>query len=186
MAKRGKKVADKWYPSEGDDNGLPFFSRVEIRFTDSAKTVVGFNISDLPEDIRSQATCHGLVQKLGDSYASVDGDIAKAIDNVQAVLDELLLGNWSAEREAGPRLKDLYEAVRRVITATGKPTPTDEQLDAKYKTHVEAKKNRENAKATPQIQAQLAIIEKEKADARVAEKVAAAAAATSLDVGALI
>jgi hypothetical protein len=166
MAKRGPTLAKKWYPDTDDQKGrngteYSLWSRIEIQFTNGS--TVGCDLSELPKDIIQQAACHGLNQKIGDSYAGAEGDINKAVDWAEAVLDELKLGNWSKDREVGPRLKDLYEAIRRVARDAGLGDVTDEQLDAKYKTHENAKTNRDNAKATPQVKAKLAEIEAEKA-----------------------
>jgi hypothetical protein len=177
MAKRGPKIADKWYPESDDEKHpksgetFPKFSRAEIIFAQPgmASTVVDMaKLRAEQPDIYAQAACHGILQKLGDSYASVLGDFAKAKDNVEGVLELLLVGEWAKEREAGPRLKDLYDAIRRVMKDSGHTDEiTDETLDAKYKTHPEAAKNRANAKATPAVQSKLAEIEVEKANARL-------------------
>lgn len=57
------------------------------------------NIADLPEHLLAHLICHGLGQKIGDSYAGVNGNVQLAIQNAQAVIDQLLAGEWNAKRQ---------------------------------------------------------------------------------------
>ncbi len=89
---------------------------VSIDFVNDSNLTV--SLTDLPDEIKTRLACHGLSQKLGDSYAG-----AESVDDAYAsacrVRDELLAGNWSAPRASGGgaiRTTLLAEALARVAT----------------------------------------------------------------------
>jgi len=90
---------------------------VHVEFSNGEKLeapLVGFT-----DAIKERLACHGLSQKLGDSYAGAE-TIEAAIAAARRVLAELLAGNWTAARaagEGGPRLTLLVEALARVASA---------------------------------------------------------------------
>jgi len=182
MAER-KKIADKWYSKPGDTKGLDGndyapYSRCEIRFKDGR--VVAVNIPELRTDIAARALCHGVNQKLGDSYAGVEGNMDDGVNEAEGVRELLVtLGEWSEKKTAGPRVGDLFAAINRARAKAGMEARSEDWLRDFYINAAEAKQNRENARATPQIDVELTAIAAERATAKkVAAEAAAAQAST--------
>lgn len=124
------------------------------------------NLADIPADILSRLAMHGMSQKLGDSYAGVDG--AEAAEKANGVLTDLLAGNWSTRVAAsGPRTTQLAEAL---AAATGKTL--EEAAGVLENMDDEAKKD---LRKHPQIKVHLAAL-KAAAAAKAAEKATEAAA----------
>lgn len=164
------KVAEKDYD---EDTGT--FS---IVFTDGSKAEVVFD--ELPPAIQKLLGLHGLAQKLGDSYASVKGDVEKAKERFSAVLTQLQNGEWKKAREGGDggsKVTELAEAIARFKNASIEKAnavvakATKEQIAAW----------RNNAK----IKAIIAQIRAEKAAERAAKGTAPKDAATDADLEAL-
>lgn len=80
--------------------------------------------SELNAETKENLCIHGGLQKGGDSYAGAKGDFTVGITKLQGVLAALRDGSWTVERETGPRLSDLAEAVARL-----KSKPIDECLE---------------------------------------------------------
>lgn len=70
------------------DNGVRF------TFADD-KTVLAFDLKDLSKDMVRQLAIHGLSQKLGDSYASLD-TVGESVKVVESVWANLKAGNFNA------------------------------------------------------------------------------------------
>lgn len=102
------KVCDKSFDS---DTGAFTFA-----FT-NGKSIEG-NLSDFAADIQKQLGGHGLLQKGGDSYAGVKGNVAEAYANCSEVIEQLKAGVWAGGGEGGPRIKDLAEAIARIKSVT--------------------------------------------------------------------
>lgn len=98
------KVAEKDYDEES--------KTFSIVFADGAKADV--ELESLPSNIVTLLALHGLSQKLGDSYASVKGDVAAAKTKFEAVLTQLQSGEWKKARESGEggaKVTELAEAI---------------------------------------------------------------------------
>lgn len=125
---------------ESDDGALT--GRVDFTFSDGH--VESLNVfDDLPAEIQRRLTVHGLLQKGGDSYAGVKGNVAEAKANLAAILEQLKSGAWKGERgDAGPRLGELAEAIARI-----KSVPVEKAREAVEKATDEQRKDwRSNAK----------------------------------------
>ena len=72
---------------------------VMIEFADGH--VVEIALASLTPEIITHAALHGLLQKLGDSYAGAKGDLGMAHAQCRVVADQLLDGNWNAPGRAG-------------------------------------------------------------------------------------
>lgn len=116
----------------------------------------------------------GVFEKIRDSYAGSESH-ADAIDSADDTIDYLYLGKWFKAKVAGVRLGDLYEAAKRALTKAGMEVPAEADFREKYSDET----LRDNLKAMPEIKAELAIIAKEKADAKAAELIKAAEGVTS-------
>lgn len=73
-------------------------------------------LADLPQEIQLNLALHGLSQKLGDSYASVKGDVKAAVEKFTATLVQLKAGEWAAKREGegSSKVTELAEAIARI------------------------------------------------------------------------
>jgi hypothetical protein len=80
-------------------------------------TKLEINVNELSDEIRQELMFHGLMQKVGDSYAGAKANYAEGIASAQKVIDQLIAGEWAAKRAAGegkPRVGELAEAIARV------------------------------------------------------------------------
>lgn len=107
-AKKRIKVCDKEFDAETGSYAFKFTN---------GKSIEG-NLSDFSADTQKQLGGHGLMQKGGDSYAGVAGNVDEAYANCQDVIDQLKAGIWTGEREGGPRLADLAAAIARIKSVT--------------------------------------------------------------------
>lgn len=107
--------------------------------------------------IQRQLALHGLIQKVGDSYAGAKGNYAEAIDNAEGVLAALKAGEWGTGREGDgkPRLGELSEAIARVKAISLE--------DATKAVEAAPEDKRKTWRAHPKIKAAIALIRSEKA-----------------------
>jgi len=79
-------------------------------------TTLEADYSSYTPEIQLQLGLHGLIQKVGDSYASAKGDYAKAVESASAVIEQLTAGQWFGTREGvgAPRLGELADAIARI------------------------------------------------------------------------
>lgn len=149
-AKKRVKVADKSY-----DETTGTFS---FAFT-NGKSVDG-SLSDFSADMQKNLALHGVMQKGGDSYASVAGNVELAYQNCSEVVEQLKAGIWAGGTEGGPRIKDLAEAIARikgvdVEKATAAVTAATDEL-------------RKQWRSNPKVKSVMATIAAEKAAAALA------------------
>lgn len=162
------KVAEKSYDEED--------KTFSIVFADGATAEV--KLESLPANIVTLLALHGLSQKLGDSYASVKGDVGEAKKKFEAVLNQLINGEWKKAREGGEggaKVTELAEAIARYKGA-----------DIEKANAVVAKASAEQQKqwkANPKIKALIAEIRAEKAAKRAAEAEAKAGQQPASDDG---
>lgn len=153
------KVADKSYDEEAG-----IFS---IVFSDGSESDV--ELDSLPAAIVRNLALHGLSQKLGDSYASVKGNVAEAKEKYEAVLTQLRAGDWRKQREGGEgatRVTELAAAIARFRNA-----PIEKANALVAQATPEQKKSWQ---ANAQIKAVIATIRAEKAAAKAAKAAEAA------------
>lgn len=160
-----------------------------VDFNFSNGTVLSAELANLPElvntkhgqvNTRDYLACHGLSQKIGDSYAGCGGVVETAIDWAGATIETLERGDWSEVREGGggvDRPTRVVKAVIRLLTELGK-TFDQAALDEKYK----SKEAREKAMARADVKAHYDAISLEEAQARANASKAKAAEATAADV----
>jgi hypothetical protein len=105
-----------------DADGNPTGSIV-WKFSD--ESTITFDMSKVPDAIKSRLALHGASQKVGDSYAGAAGSsdpLAYAKKAVEETIAQLYAGDWRATVAAGPRVNDLAVAISR---ATGEPLEGD-------------------------------------------------------------
>lgn len=132
------------------DNGI------SIEFADKGKTVGAFNLKELSADMVKQLAIHGLSQKLGDSYASLGGDIPAAINAVQGVWENLKKGLFVSRSASGGGL--FVEAISRIKKVSIEQAG---EMIAKLD-----EDNIETLKANPQVKAMMTVIRGERAATR--------------------
>jgi hypothetical protein len=165
-------------------------SGVDFNFTDEANTVLSAEIASLPEMINTPRgtvntlhylACHGLSQKIGDSYAGAAGVVSDAIDWAKATIETLERGDWSTERVGGgagvDRPTRVVQAVMRLLTELGK-TFDKTALMEKYK----SKEARDKAMARADVKAHYDAITVEEAQERAAASKAKAGETAAADV----
>lgn len=149
-------------------------------FQDANKTTRELKLSDVYSGfdglpyIAKMVFGRGSFEKVRDSYAGSES-VQEAIEEADSTIDYLRQGKWFKERTAGPRLGELFEAASRARVKAGMSAPDRTAFDAKYADE----SARKSLRAMPEIQAELALMAKEKADEKAKEAVAAAASVTS-------
>lgn len=137
-----------------------------------------YDLNSLSDEIKSNLLCHGASQKLGDAAASVkkrlteslgrepsDDELKAAVrEAIDAVWGQLTAGDWRASRgegEAKPRVGEVALAIARLRGM---------EVDEVQKLVAAADKEKVKSwRAHPQIQAEIAKIRQEKAEARLAK-----------------
>lgn len=130
-----------------------------IVFADGDKREI--QLADLSQEIVVNLALHGLSQKLGDSYASVKGDVALAKSKFDQTLKQLQDGEWAKAREGegGSKITELAEAISRI-----KQVPLEKANAVVAKASEEQIKN---WRANLTVRAMIAQIRAEKASARL-------------------
>lgn len=87
-------------------------------FTFGNGEALELNVEELPADTQKTLMLHGLIQKVGDSFAGAKGDFAAALEAAARVIEQLKEGKWTAGKGAGgeakPRVTELAEAIARL------------------------------------------------------------------------
>lgn len=166
------KVAEKDYDAETGTFSIAFRNGVSAEV----------ELDKLPANIVRVLALHGLSQKLGDSYASVKGDVDEAIKRFNSVLDQLTKGEWAKAREAGEggaKVTELAQAIARF-----RDVPVDKATAAVGKA---TKEQIAGWKSHPKLKAIIAAIRAEKAAerAKAAEEKAGEKTATDADLEAI-
>lgn len=129
-----------------------------LRFDFSHGGTLSLPLSDLPADIISKAAAHGLLQKLGDSYASKKVSAEDAFLAVEKIWSALKEGNWSIRSsEVGESLAGvgvLTVAISRVLNV---PVETAKETLKGLST-----KEQKVLKLDPEISAMIQTIERER------------------------
>jgi hypothetical protein len=149
MAEETKvKFADKNYDEDA--------ASVEIVFGDGATLTLAK--SDLNDSIWLRAALHGLLQKIGDSYAGAKGDYKAAKKAASDVIEALKAGTWNAGRGEGegkPRVLELAVAISRLKGIA--------VADAETKLRTLDEAAVKSLRNIPEIKAEIASIRAEKA-----------------------
>lgn len=99
-----KKIANKTTDKSG----------VDFQFVNGKKLVC--RLDELPEEIVKRLAVHGLAQKIGDSYAGVQGAVEIACLNANDVWESLKNGDWNVGRSGTGGV--IAEAIARVTGRT--------------------------------------------------------------------
>ena len=136
-------------------------------------------LSEFSPGVISAAAAFGLVTSITNTVGGKSLSAEERKELMQDRIDTLLDGEWSAERQSGPRSSQLLEAWVRVRTEAGKES-TQEWKD---KVSLELRDNPEKQKAllaNPQVAAAYAAIKAEASIAR-AKRLAEKAGASEVD-----
>ena len=126
-------------------------------------------LKDIPAHLINHLACHGLAQKVGDSYAGCKGDVAVAMSSAQAVINSLINGEWNAKRQGTGgividvllRMNEGFDGDRQAAMEwLQERENAEEGFLAKLKRHpqfkllkaeIEAERAQEAAEAAPEI-----------------------------------
>lgn len=115
-------IAKKVYVSStGEETRSPTVEseRLEFRFSDG--TTKSLKFSGFPDEIQTLFGWNGLSQKVGDSYANAES-VDDAIETFEGIVDRLMDGEWTADREGGVvHTAVILEAIRRTKSDAGQP-----------------------------------------------------------------
>jgi hypothetical protein len=135
-----------------------------VEFTFSDGTTRSYALRELPEEIQQRLMIHGALQKGGDSYASVKGNVSEGVASLDKVFENLSGGRWTAGREEGeakPRTTELAEAFSRI-----KGVSIEE---AQAAVEAATEDQRKNLRKHDRVKAVIAQIRAEKAAAKLAK-----------------
>lgn len=147
----------------------------EVRFEFANGNALAIKLTDVPEAIRNHALAHGLLQKIGDSYAGAE-TVEEAFEAASETLDTIKNGDWKAARAGvGAGGGDLIKALM-AVTGFGEEQCKKVVADADADLRKAIRKQ-------PQIAAELAKMQA----ARLLAKAAKSAGETGdVDLGALM
>ena len=128
---------------------------VEFQFSDG-KTLQVYS-GDLPDNVQMLALCHGLSQKIGDSYSGASGP-TEARQKADTTIKALLDGDWNVRADV---ITDLAEAMHRI---TEKPIDACRDKLAKM-----SKEDRAALSKHKQVKVMLQRIKLERAEASVSD-----------------
>jgi len=149
--------APKFCEKDHSDDGL-----AEFKFGDG--TVLTVDVNALDEAVKYNLMMHGLMQKVGDSFAGAKGNYTVGIAAAEKVIEQLQSGQWTASRASGetkPKTGELVVALANLkgldpaVVAVAVEKATDDQRKA-WRKH-------------PAIAAEIARIRAEKAAERAAK-----------------
>lgn len=168
----------------GDDGkpsarALPDTQALRIEWQENGH-VTNFDMTALSDEVTCAAAAFGVMTSATNAAGGAE-DVDEAIDRCEDRLKTLLAGAWAAERETGPRVGDLVEAIARYQKSKGKTLADGwqermaEQFSAKQ---LDAKAYEKD----PAVRVHLLAIKKERADERYAKAAQAAEEATTASI----
>ena len=137
-----------------------------------------FNLGQFQSDLLKRLASHGVVQKVRDSYAGVKGNANEAYSNAKEVVDNLLNGIWSTRGEGegvGGQGAMYIEAIARMKNLSLEV--------ARAKVSAMSEEWKKAAQKDPAVQAVVATIRLERAQAAVAAAQAKTGDQPTLDLG---
>ena len=135
------------------ENGQP----VGVSFEFSDGKTMKVHCEDLPDNVLNLAMCHGLSQKIGDSYSGASGP-GEARQRANTTIQSLIDGDWNVRADV---ITDLAEAMHRI---TQKPIDACRDKLAKM-----SKDDRAALSKHKQVKVMLQRIKLERAEASVSD-----------------
>lgn len=171
MSDAAEATTPKFCSKDWEDDG-------SFTFSFGNGEVVRGNVNEFSDDQKTNLMMHGLMQKIGDSYASAKGDFVIGIAAAMKVVDQLLNDQWVASKassgEAKPRSGELACAIANL-----------KKLDLATVTAAVDKASDEQRKAWrkhPAIAAEVARLRAVKAAERAAKAQGDATGAGDIDI----
>lgn len=181
-ARPGKKAArcDRIFADhEGNEHSraFPEVTAVKLRFHATPVSPLRelvMNLDDLPPGVLRAAAAFGVNTSVGNTFGAIP-DPSEAYEAACDRWETLVKGEWSADRQTGPRTSDLVEALCRYSVQQGHTV--DEAFRTRLKQKCGDEAQRKAWESNPQIQVHLMALRKERAEenARKALELASAA-----------
>jgi hypothetical protein len=178
-AKKARLVENFYIGKDGQRQARPMLDVVSFgkKFLSNGHEIVK-HLSDFSNETLAQAAAFGLQQVGQNAYGGVTDDDEK-IEALEARWDNIQAGQWSADRQVGPRSNDLVEAFAQVKIDEGKNV-TDEWKDVVRQKLESGELQAKDLAANPRVKAKIDAIKAARAAER-AKKSAAAAGSASDD-----
>lgn len=135
-------------------------SNIILKFSDDTELVC--DVNSLSDEIKHHLMMHGASQKIGDSYSG-EKDVSVARTKAEKTVQNLIAGEWKAQREGGGggRISDLAKALAAVAGV--------ELSQAVEKIMEMDKDAKKELRAHPKIKLELIKLQQQKAEEELAE-----------------
>lgn len=184
-SKRAEKTIRVFSNSAGEKSSRAKLDsvRFDVTFVENGATV-GLAFDELTPEVQRAAALYGIMTSVTNTVGAKGLSVAEMVDNAEARLEVIRGGLWSSESKVGARTSDYVEALIRVFTAKGR-APNEEQV-ASWKTRLASDEAyRAAVEADVKVQAAVAAIRSERAQARLAEAAEKAKGAEDTNLDAL-
>lgn len=177
--KKARNVENFYVSQSGERAARPMPDVVAFgkRFLSNGHEIVK-NLEDFSQESLSQAAAFGL-QQVGQNAYGAAADDDERIEMLEARWESIQNGNWSADRQVGPRSSDLVDAFAQARADQGKESSDEwkETIRQKLESGEIAAKD---LQANPLIKAKLDAIKAARAAERAKASAAKAADAAEL------
>lgn len=181
VSKRSFKNQDGTYTSRATPDTIGF--KIEILEDGEVAHTIERDLGKFDQGVLRAAAAFGFVTSITNTFGGVKGPIEEVISAAEdrlAVFDE---GDWTGERQGGPRTSQLLDAAIEVRKDAGKET--SEEWKAKFQAALKADENyAKELQKDPMFAAKLAAIKAKAAAERAtaaAEKAKGATSSSLLD-----
>jgi len=166
--KKARNVQNFYVAADGTRSPSPQPDCVAIgKLFLESKQEIKYNLDDLPDSSKIQAMAFGLQQVGQNAYGAAASE-AERIEMFEARMEAIFGGNWSSDRQVGPRDSDLLEAFAQATADAGKAVDQDwrDRAAAKLKSGEISKKT---LSERPAVRAKLEAIRAKRAAERAAQ-----------------
>lgn len=181
---KGEKVERQFYDQAGEVTSRvgPESVGVKLLFLENGQTL-DMSFESLKPEIARAAALFGVMTSVTNTFGGMV-DPGEMFEAAESRWETLVAGSWSSERQSGPRIGDLVEAVMRLRKEKGASATDSDREDVKARI-ISGELNAKGLLATPAVAAHFHAIKRERADAR-AQEAAAKAGEAQTDLSALL
>lgn len=183
-ARKGEKVERQFYSADGEAGSRVGLDSVGVKlvFVDTGE-VLDMAYSALSPEVARAAALFGVMTSVTNTFGGMS-DAGEMYEAAETRWESLAGGQWSSDRQSGPRVGDLVEAILRLRKERGREPVEGDYEDVKARI-VKGELNAKGLLATPEVAAHFHAIKRERADAR-AKDAAAKAQAGASDLSAIL